>query len=386
MSGSGKHPWQVHVVNPDEVSSLIQLEPSRARVRRKGGDRTDAAREPGSGATPGQPEADDPTGDRDETGDDATRTADPVGSGESARTSLDDDTPGRSGPASGSGAAPAVISQHATQPVAPVGELRDRHLRRPTGSSEVRPIPPPTPDDPSDLRSLDELDADDLYTGDEEVTDSPESVSGVFHAPQPTAPREVTTASRPRPAPRPLIGGQRLALRQLALSVHAAIRDSRCTTLLLTSPEDRTGKSVLASLLADEFAALAPDRYAIISHTELHEYDPADRPEGVVVIVDGPAILQGDGLIPIPRAWSEAFDGALVVVMGRFTDSERLETAIDWLDKMEVRVLGLVFNEHFCPPPAQRFARWRAWLRGGTVLRDVGTAIRTLGRSLLRTP
>lgn len=173
---------------------------------------------------------------------------------------------------------------------------------------------------------------------------------------------------------------ERLIARKLAVSVHATIENANATTVLLTSPANGAGKTKFARAIAPHLATIAPDRYAIYSTNDLADLDPSRRTEGLVVLVDGPAMLDGDGLLRVPQRWMDAFDGALLMVVGRQTRRDDLAESVQWLDRAGVPTLGVLFNEFANPAPMLRARRWLRYLTGGTVIGDLFYALRTGGK------
>ncbi len=174
---------------------------------------------------------------------------------------------------------------------------------------------------------------------------------------------------------------ERLIARKLAVGLDAAIRESGCQTVLLTSPGKASGKTRFARVISPQFSVIAPDRYMILGVSDLAKLDPYQRPPGLVVIVDGPSMLDGDGLLGIPQHWMDAFDGAVLMVMGRQTRTDDLEQSVQWLDNARIKTIGIIFNEFISPEPSLRLKRWRRYLTGGTVVRDLLRVIRTGGRA-----
>ncbi|MCB9531306.1 MAG: hypothetical protein H6700_06040 [Myxococcales bacterium] len=207
---------------------------------------------------------------------------------------------------------------------------------------------------------------------------------GAVAAPQVSGSHAAAATGKLRPVVSGSVYNERLVARKLAVSLHASIRESGCETILLTSPSARAGKTFFASLMRPELDEIAPGKYLFVDHRQLSDYDPSRRPDGLTVIVDGPAMMEGDGLLVVPQRWMQAFDGALLLVLGRDTPSEDLEDSVRWLDESRIRVIGVVFNELLAPDPTVRLSIWREMLRSGQWRAELRDAIRTRGRSLRR--
>lgn len=178
-----------------------------------------------------------------------------------------------------------------------------------------------------------------------------------------------------------VVRAERLLARRIAVQLDAAVRRADAHTVLITSPQSGAGKSRFARLVAPHLNVIAPDRYMILAGTELREYDPGRRPDGLVVLVDGPSMLDGDGVLAVPQAWMQAFDAAIIVVMGRETRSDALEDTAEWLRNANVPPIGILYNEYAAPAPIDRIRGWGRYLRGGTVTSDLVRAIFTGGRA-----
>lgn len=196
------------------------------------------------------------------------------------------------------------------------------------------------------------------------------------------APRDATgVADVVMDASADVVRAERLVARRIAVQLDAAIRRANAHTVLITSPQSGAGKSRFARLVAPHLNVIAPDRYMILGGPELREYDPGRRPDGLVVLVDGPSMLDGDGVLAIPQAWMHAFDASVIVVMGRATRSEALEDTAEWLRNANVPPIGVLYNEFVAPAPMERIRGWGRYLRGGTVTSDLVRALFTGGRA-----
>jgi Mrp family chromosome partitioning ATPase len=145
-----------------------------------------------------------------------------------------------------------------------------------------------------------------------------------------------------------------LVARRLAVKVTAAIAESGRRAILLTSPNEGDGKSFLVRILAPELEKVAPHRFHLISAGELAEVNPWAPPDDRILLVDGPAVLEGAGFLNIRKGWISAFDGALVVAVARKTKRQDLEETISWLNASKIPPIGLIWNEVVCPPLGTR--------------------------------
>ncbi|MFT6399368.1 MAG: hypothetical protein ACJAYU_004133 [Bradymonadia bacterium] len=193
----------------------------------------------------------------------------------------------------------------------------------------------------------------------------------------PTAPvRAVATGA-------PVIN-ERLVARKLAVSVHAAIRESKCRRILITSPTARSGKTHFTRLLGPELGVIAADEYRFFRHEDLDRIPHPAHDNRQITLVDGPAMFDGDGLLVLPQAWMQCFDGCIIVVMGRHTESEFLQESAKWMSDSRIHVIGLIWNDYLNPPPAMRFKLWRRYFkeRRGNLFSDLIKVITSGGRSL----
>lgn len=156
----------------------------------------------------------------------------------------------------------------------------------------------------------------------------------------------------------------KLVARRVAVKVSAAIAESGKRAILLTSPYEGDGKSFLLGILAPELEKVAPYRFHILSASELTEVNPWAPPDDRVLLVDGPAVLEGRGFLNIRKGWISAFDGALVVAVARKTKRQDLEETVSWLNASKIPPIGLIWNEFVCPPLGTRLRfAWRRLFR-----------------------
>ncbi len=143
--------------------------------------------------------------------------------------------------------------------------------------------------------------------------------------------------------------------RLMATRIAAALDAADAHYVLITSPGHREGRTYLCHTLQREFRALGWRRFVFLSWQELEEHHPRDHGRSTTVIVDGPPIAEGPGVLGIPPAWLEALDGALVVARKRVTNRSDLAQTVAWLEATHIPPVGVVFNE-------QGFPQLRQWL------------------------
>lgn len=147
---------------------------------------------------------------------------------------------------------------------------------------------------------------------------------------------------------------QALVARKLAVQLSAAITESGKRIVLLTSPNQGDGKTFFIRLVAPELERIAPHRFRVLSTADLENTNPWHAEDDRVLLVDGPAMLEGDGFLRLRKGWVSAFDGALILVMGRRTRAEDLEETASWLQAAKIEPIGIVWNENVCPPIVTR--------------------------------
>lgn len=155
-------------------------------------------------------------------------------------------------------------------------------------------------------------------------------------------------------------------VRLLATSVAAALEGAGAKFVLVTSPLAGEGKSLLVRALEHEFHAMAMSRFHVMDWKDLERYEPRLDDPHMVVLVDGPPLGEGDGVLRLPADWLQAFDGALVVVKKRSTGRADLQQALGWLKAAGIPPVGVIWNQHGLPPLGSVLRRWRARLFGGS--------------------
>jgi Mrp family chromosome partitioning ATPase len=174
-----------------------------------------------------------------------------------------------------------------------------------------------------------------------------------------------TDEYKTRRLPQPLDREQKLLARRLAAHVTAAVERSGARTILVTSPSSGSGKTTLLQLIAPELEHIAPQRFLAFGRRVLDDTGPeAFAEDNRIKLIDGPSMLEADDFLTINDRWMSAFDGALIVVMGRVSRRSALETTVSWLQDSGIRPIGIIFNEQASPSLAQRIAGAWAWVRG----------------------
>lgn len=138
-----------------------------------------------------------------------------------------------------------------------------------------------------------------------------------------------------------------LALRMLGDSLAREVIRSACTTVLVISGRAGEGRTTLTGALAVALRALSPTPVHRLSMREVHGLPEAL--EGTVLI-DGPAMLEGEGPLAIPAAWWAKIDGAIVITSARDVPVEELAAVGRELELRGVRRIALVANERDRPP------------------------------------
>jgi hypothetical protein len=136
-----------------------------------------------------------------------------------------------------------------------------------------------------------------------------------------------------------------LARRLLAEGVAAALRGSSSRHILIVSARNGDGKSRLFYTLAAVLGAAEPESWRFLDVHTAVDTAPGDIPAGCRTIIDGAALLDGDGGIALTPAWLAAVDGALIVLLaGRTTESEVSHLRAR-LDVLGIPPVGVVWND-----------------------------------------
>lgn len=121
------------------------------------------------------------------------------------------------------------------------------------------------------------------------------------------------------------------------------------------------GKTLLLSLVRDEYKAMCDEAVTFVSTSSLDRVGPAHFDKYELVLIDGPSPGGDHAVLSLPWDWMEAIDGALLVVPKRRTPRALLAEIVEWLECVHIPVLGMVWNEHWAPPPLIKLYRlaWR---------------------------
>ncbi len=129
--------------------------------------------------------------------------------------------------------------------------------------------------------------------------------------------------------------------------------------ILVTSAQPGDGKTMLLETLRDEFRAMEMGHIAFLGLGTLKKMAPSDFDEYELVVIEGPS-PGGDHLVlNLSRAWMQALDGAILIVMKRHTTRSALADMHEWVKVAGLRTLGVVWNEREAPPPRLRLLRWQ---------------------------
>ena len=90
---------------------------------------------------------------------------------------------------------------------------------------------------------------------------------------------------------------------------------------------------------------------------------PRSESSNGYVWVDGVALLEGDGAAVLAPAVRASVDGALLVARGMVTTRAEVADCAAQLRTLGMRVLGGIWNDFDCPPPAETLRTIRTGLR-----------------------
>lgn len=130
--------------------------------------------------------------------------------------------------------------------------------------------------------------------------------------------------------------------------------------ILLVSAHTGDGKTHFARCIQRHASAVTDQPF------EIQPFGPprphADASNGYVW-VDGVALLEGDGAAVLAPAVRASVDGALLVARGMVTTRAEVADCAAQLRTLGMRVLGGIWNNSDCPPPAETLRTIRAGLR-----------------------
>jgi len=133
--------------------------------------------------------------------------------------------------------------------------------------------------------------------------------------------------------------------------------------LLITSVSAGAGKTLLCKALREEAKILGGRTISFVSQRFLDRVEPSEVSSVDLVLVDGPASIEVDGLSDIPSDWRRALDGVVLVVVKRETQRESVQEARRWLEANGLPIVAVVWNEYRLPPLSVLFERLRRAIR-----------------------
>jgi Mrp family chromosome partitioning ATPase len=136
-----------------------------------------------------------------------------------------------------------------------------------------------------------------------------------------------------------------LARRLLAEGVAAALRAGTGRNILIVSARNGDGKSRLFYTLAVALGAAEPGAWRFLDTDTARAIAPGDVPTTTRVIIDGAALLDGDGGIRLSSEWLSAIDGALIVLLAGRTTEDEVAQLRARLDALEIPPVGVVWND-----------------------------------------
>jgi hypothetical protein len=168
----------------------------------------------------------------------------------------------------------------------------------------------------------------------------------------------------------------RRRIRELLNALSRVAAERNVSRLLVTSVGSGDGKTMLCKALYSEAALADERRIAFVSQQYLERVTPDDLAGKPLVIIDGPASIEVDGLSDVPDDWRKVLDGVILVVVKRDTPRDAIEEVRRWLDTNHLPIVAVVWNEYLLPPFGVQLDRFRTWF-GRVVLRRVRKAPRT---------
>ncbi len=136
-----------------------------------------------------------------------------------------------------------------------------------------------------------------------------------------------------------------LARRLLAEGVASALRATPCRFVLVVSARNGDGKTHLFRTLAAVLGSAEPDAWRFLDAEGATRCSPEDIAPSCRVILDGAALLDGDGGIRLPDEWISVVDGALIVLLAGRTTEEEVALLRTRLDALQIPPVGVVWND-----------------------------------------
>lgn len=170
----------------------------------------------------------------------------------------------------------------------------------------------------------------------------------------------------------PEVIASRRKQRRLAAGLLRKAEARGLSRLLVVSAESGAGRSTFLDALVAHAPAVsrvqlqvmrAPDLSSSCPLTQRLSHDSAtgrqvnagsDSDSYQLVLVEGPAIMEGDASLSLSPEWIDALDGAVIVVNARCTKRQLLHATAQWLEDMGVPTVGVVWNEVGLPPVSAR--------------------------------
>jgi len=136
-----------------------------------------------------------------------------------------------------------------------------------------------------------------------------------------------------------------LERRLLAEGVAAALRGTTCRFILVVSARTGDGKSYLFHTLRSVLSVAEPEAWRFLDVDDAARFSPSDIPAPCRAVIDGAALLDGDGGIRLNDEWMSALDGALIVLLAGRTTEEEVAQLRSRLDGLEIPPVGVVWND-----------------------------------------
>ena len=170
----------------------------------------------------------------------------------------------------------------------------------------------------------------------------------------------------------PEVIASRRKQRRLAAGLLRKAEARGLSRLLVVSAESGAGRSTFLDALVAHAPAVsrvqlqvmrAPDLTASCPLRQRSSHDSAAgrQAEGAsssgpyeLVLVEGPAIMEGEASLSLSPEWIDALDGAVIVVNARRTKRQLLHATAQWLEDMGVPAVGVIWNEVGLPPVSAR--------------------------------